>query len=219
LAEDSSDHALQARRTHAVFFRNLNLGRPGKPDRAQLEAAFAAAGARAVVSFLSTGNIVFGAAGDARARRIVHAARVQLKYVCGFDEPACLRRLSTLARLVRSDPFAGVAPGSVFQTAVSFFDRNKFAVLDLPLRSARGDIDVLRIEDGVAFSLIRLVNERPGNVNTLLEKLLGGSVTTRNWNTVLRLVARYAKAKAPEREPRLQRASATFNRSAARTRA
>ena len=41
---------------HAAFFRNLNLGRPNCPTRAQFEAAFVAAGAGFASSLLTNGR-------------------------------------------------------------------------------------------------------------------------------------------------------------------
>lgn len=74
----------------AVFFRNLNLGRPPAPTRAALEAAFAAAGAAHPCPFLTNSTVVFEAGTPAGAARILEAAQAALRRA-GFGEPAALR--------------------------------------------------------------------------------------------------------------------------------
>lgn len=46
---------------HVAFFRFMNLGHTGSPNRAQLEAAFAAGGAESVRSFQTNGTVLFTA--------------------------------------------------------------------------------------------------------------------------------------------------------------
>ncbi|NHN57147.1 hypothetical protein G9U51_15355 [Calidifontibacter sp. DB0510] len=56
-----------------AFFRNLNLGHPGSPDRLGLEAAFARAGADGIRSFQTNGTVAF----EARAPKTVAARHDQ----------------------------------------------------------------------------------------------------------------------------------------------
>lgn len=175
---------------YAAFFRNVNLGRAGKPTRVQIEAAFAAAGV-AAESFLATGNVVFTAASDAKARRVLEQARAALRESCGLTEPACLRSLARLTELAEAAPFEAVRGDDVHEYCVSFFAAAPAARPALPLRAPRGDLEIFRFDEAEAFGLTRLVNGRPGNVNGLLERLLAVPVTTRNWNTVRRILERH----------------------------
>jgi len=180
----------RAAANYAVFFRNVNLGRPGKPGKAQLEAAFAAAGGLHAQSFLATGNVVFAAPGEAAARRVLARACAALEAACGLAEPAFLRPLEHLARLAAAAPFEAVRADDVHEYGVTFLAAPPAALPALPLRSARGDLEVFRIAGVEAFGFTRLVDGRPGNVNGLLEKRLQMPATTRSWNTVRRLVER-----------------------------
>ena len=74
-----------------AFFRNLNLGRPPAPTRAQLESAFLDAGAESAESFLTNGPLVFVASWPDKARLIVIRACAFLQESTGFREPAFLR--------------------------------------------------------------------------------------------------------------------------------
>ncbi len=176
---------------HAAFFRNLNLGRVNCPTKAQLEAAFLLAGAETASSFLTNGTLVFSARSSAKARKVLTLACQSMMVECGLKEPAYVRRVDDLAELVASRPFKSVVPGSVYACCVSFLPATYAAPTKWPRSSARGDVDILRITDTEVFSVSRQLGKSPGSPNAFLEKLLGSPVTTRNWNTVVRLVGKH----------------------------
>ena len=89
----------------AAFFRNVNLGRPNAPTRAQLEAAFLEAGAASATSFLVNGTLVFDVPPHARPRALASRACVLMRASCGLREPVFVRRVDELAALVASRPF------------------------------------------------------------------------------------------------------------------
>ena len=174
---------------HVAFFRNTNLGRPRSPDRAQLEQAFLDAGAGAAVSFLGNGTLAFAAAGDASA--LAQRAREHLAAACGLREPVFVRSLAALKRLVSAAPFAAADTGDVYECCASFLPPRTGARLALPLRSTRGDVELFARRGDVVFALSRKFGASPGSPNALLERTLGLQATTRNWNTVVRLVAKF----------------------------
>jgi uncharacterized protein (DUF1697 family) len=174
---------------HVAFFRNTNLGRPHSPSRSQLEQAFLDAGASAATSFLTNGTLAFATAGDAVA--LAQRARERLTETCGLREPVFLRSLAVLRRLVGAAPFAGCDTGDVYECCASFLPPRAGARVPLPLRSARGDVEVLARRGDVVFALSRKFGASPGSPNALLERTLGTQATTRNWNTVVRLVAKF----------------------------
>ena len=177
---------------HAVFFRNLNLGRPRSPTRAQFEAAFLAAGAESAASFLTNGTMVFEARNKTLARKVLAQASQTMAAECGLREPGFLRSVDQLAGLVALDPFARVDRDSVYEVCITFLDAKHPALPALPLVSKREDVELLSATEGEVFSISRVVGNTPGSPNAFLEKLLGAPASTRAWNTVGRLVAKYA---------------------------
>ena len=175
-----------------AFFRNLNLGRPRCPTRAQFEAAFVAAGAASAVSFLTNGTMVFAPAPGHRPRVLLARACERLQRDCGLREPAFLRRIDDLVALVAADPFAAVDRDTVYECCVSFLHPHSAPLEGLPLASARGDVQVLGYTGTEALSVSRQLGKSPGSPNAYLERLLGLPATTRSWSTVRRLVERYA---------------------------
>jgi len=177
---------------YAAFFRNLNLGRPNCPTRAQFEEAFMRAGAASAASFLTNGTMVFAPGPGTRPRKVLASACRALQAECGLREPAFIRSVGHLAELVARDPFAGVDPSSVYERCVSLLHHECGALPPLPLVSPRGDVRILKCTGTEALSVSLKVGNTPGSPNAYLERLLDLPATTRSWNTVVRLVRRYA---------------------------
>ena len=61
-----------------------------------------------------------------------------------------------------------------------------------PSESRRRDVRVVRCTDAEVFSVCLKIGNTPGSPNAFLEQSLDRPATTRNWNTVVRLVQRHA---------------------------
>ncbi len=177
---------------YAAFFRNLNLGRPKSPSKAQFEVAFMEAGAASASSFLTNGTLVFEAGSAARAHKVLAGASQRMHKSCGLVEPAFLRTLDYLGELVEAGPFSCVDPDSVYERCITFLQTDNRCLPALPLESKRGDVEVLMFTDGEALSVSRKLGGSPGSPNAFLEKLLGQPASTRAWKTVVRLVEKHA---------------------------
>ncbi len=161
-----------------AFFRNVNLGQPKSPTRAQLEAAFREAGAEAAASFMSNGTLLFSVARGARALAVTRRAGVILSRVCGLHEPGFVCDFRRLAAWVAEDPFADL-PAAASERCFSIFAPGAAAGLELPLVAARADCVVFRIDTDAAFSYTRIIAGQAGYPTPVLEKALHQPVTTR----------------------------------------
>ncbi|HEY1141674.1 MAG TPA: DUF1697 domain-containing protein [Lysobacter sp.] len=176
---------------HAAFFRNTNLGRPKSPSRAQLEAAFLDAGAASAQSFLTNGTLVFEST-NAEAAAVAAQARQNLNAVCGLVEPVFIRSLTQLRALVAKEPFAAIDAEDVYERCATFLPINAGRKVVVPQSNARGDVEIIARRGDAVFSLSRKFGASPGSPNAYLEKLLEVPATTRAWNTIVRLVAKFA---------------------------
>ena len=177
---------------YAAFLRNVNLGRPNSPTRAQFEAAFLASGAATAVSFLVNGTLVFTLAPGQRPRAVAARACAAMRASCGMREPVFVRSVAELQALVAGDPFAGVVADGRDACCISLLGAPRQPLPALPFVSARGDLELLRADDTHVLSVSRWVGKSAGSPNAWLERALGEPATTRNWRTVLRLVEKYA---------------------------
>ena len=177
---------------YAAFLRNVNLGRPNSPTRAQFEDAFLKAGAASAESFLVNGTLVFSLAPGTRARAVAARACEAMAATCGLREPVFVRAVDDLRALVASDPFAGQVAEGRDACCISFLGAPRRPLPPLPLVTARRDLELL-CEDGPhVLSVSRWVGRSAGSPNAWLERTLGEPATTRNWRTVVRLVEKYS---------------------------
>jgi hypothetical protein len=87
---------------------------------------------------------------------------------------------------VQSLPFRGSPIDDVGHRCVTFTESS--AQLELPMVSPREDAYIFDTDGTDWFSVTRLVDGRGGNVNRMIEKALSCAATTRNWNTIERVV-------------------------------
>jgi uncharacterized protein (DUF1697 family) len=177
---------------YAAFLRNVNLGRPNSPTRAQFEEAFLVSGAASADSFLVNGTLVFTLAPGARPRAVAERACAAMRASCGMREPVFVRSVDELRELVASDPFAGQVAERRDAFCISFIGAHRQALPPLPLVTARADLELLRSDDTHVLSVSRWVGSSAGSPNAWLERTSGEPATTRNWRTVVRLVEKYA---------------------------
>jgi uncharacterized protein (DUF1697 family) len=178
----------------AAFLRNVNLGRPGSPSRAQLEAAFLESGAESAASFLVNGTLVFTPAPGQRARAVASRACAAMRARCGMREPVFVRSVDELRALVASEPFAGRVAEGRDACCISFLGAASTSLPALPFMSTRGDLEILHAEDTHVLSISRWVGASAGSPNAWLERQLREPATTRNWRTVVRLVERFGSS-------------------------
>ena len=186
---------------YAAFLRNVNLGRPNSPTRAQLEAAFLRAGAASAESFLVNGTLVFTLAPGTRPRAVATRACEAMAASCGLREPAFVRSVAELRALVASDPFAGQVAEGRDACCISFLGAPRKRLPPFPLVTARRDLELLRADDTHVLSVSRWVGRSGGSPNAWLERQLGEPATTRNWRTVVRLVEKYPEDEGIFPEP------------------
>jgi uncharacterized protein (DUF1697 family) len=165
------------------------IGRAGL-HRDVLLSIFANAGAIDPRSHLATGNVSFDWAGGSMAT-FIDATQVGIARTMGRFEPVFVRSVTRLHATVNSMPFRTPPISDVGHRCVTFTEASA-STTDLPIVSTREDAYIFAIDGTDLMSVTRLVDGRGGNVNRMIEKALACAATTRNWNTVERIVKLYA---------------------------
>ena len=167
---------------HVAFFRLLNLGHPGCPDRASLEGAFRRAGARTARSVQTNGTVVFS--GDAD---VIAVVRESLVAEVGYQQPVLVRTVDRVAEVLAGFP-ASDAGAEVYRACVTVHDASAGPELELPWTSPSGDVVVLATSPDHTASVIRRRGTSVGDPNRLAERLLGVPATTRTTGTLERVL-------------------------------
>lgn len=165
------------------------VGRNGL-TREVLISTLEAAGASGVSSFLATGNLVFGAEEDTLADIVIRVSGLLLQRQ-NVREPIFVRSLQYLEEMTVSDPFAAAPTDAIYEQCVTFLTNDFHDLGSLPIVSSRRDVEIFAHVNSEAFSVTHMIDGRTGNAGALIERLTGYKVTTRNWNTIIRLLDKY----------------------------
>jgi uncharacterized protein (DUF1697 family) len=137
-----------------------------------------------------SGNVIFDLeSGDAQA--LVQSVRELLRSSFGFDEPWFVRDLEILRTLVNDDPFTDAPEDDIYEQCITFLPDAPLPWPESPLRSSRNDVEIFARTTTEAFSITRRIAGKSGYATALLERIFKIEVTTRNWNTIRRIVGKF----------------------------
>ncbi len=170
---------------HVAFIRYVMIGREGL-HRDVLLGIFADAGAIEPRSHLATGNVSFEWNASSLAG-LIEATQTGIERTIGRFEPVFVRSVVALQRSIQSLPFRDPPISDVGHRCVTFTEKS-VAHLELPIVSSREDAYIFAADGTDLMSVTRLIDGRGGNVNRMIEKALSCAATTRNWNTIERIV-------------------------------
>lgn len=174
-----------------ALLRGINVGGNKKVPMADAKKVFEGLGFTEVRTFLASGNIRFKVAkGRPTLEELTATLEAALKKKFGFEIPVLLRSLDSIQSLVKENPFKGIPVTPETRLYVTFIEGKPLVELKLPYETPEKDFKILcKTKDGAVCSVLTLLRGR-GSVDamTILEKTYGKKITTRNWNTVLKLI-------------------------------
>lgn len=150
----------------------------------ELARAFESAGFSNVKTVLGSGNVLFDARGTSSAVAKRAEAAMQLKLGRVFQP--FVRSIDELRELIEADPFAAFRLAHGVKRTVTFLPAKPRAKLELPITLKNAKILAVR---GTHVLASHVPYEAGPVFMTLIERTFGRDVTTRTWETVLKLVA------------------------------
>jgi uncharacterized protein (DUF1697 family) len=171
--------------TYVALLRSVNVG-GRKVNMKQLAALFEGLGYDDVVTYIQSGNVVFST-GSRSANAVARAIEAGIERELGIDVSTLVRSKAELARILRTNPFLRTKadPAKLHVTFLaakpSAASVRKAGELDRGSDEFRvvGREVYLHCPNGYGTTKIN---------NTFFERKLETVATTRNWNTVNRLV-------------------------------
>jgi len=174
--------------SYVAFLRGINVG-GNKPIRmTDLQKAFESLRFTNVKTVLASGNVLFDAP-PAKPAALTAPIEKELKQAFGTEIPVLVRTLKDLQRLVAANPFQGVAVTPQTRLYVTFLCEKPKGTLKIPYTSPDKTFRILRVTTSEVCSVVTLSPEH-GTLDLMgfLEKQFGKRITTRNWNTLIRLL-------------------------------
>ncbi len=179
--------------TYIAFLRAVNVGgRTGKME--PLRALFAELGLDDVRSYIQSGNVFFTTDETDRAA-LTGRIEQHLEQALGYAVPVMLRTVEEVAKLVESDPFAGIEVTPEVRLCVVFLSEPLPADLEFPVRSPKGDWEIVSATPGAACTVLHLRDGRMNtNPATMFPKSYRGQGTSRFFHTTVKILAAARKA-------------------------
>jgi uncharacterized protein (DUF1697 family) len=174
---------------YAAFLRGINVGGNVIIKMADLKTAFERMGFGQARTILASGNILFESQ-RRNSQAIAEEIAAGLKTAFGRDIGAIVRSIDALRRLETSKPFEGIKVTPKVRLYVTFLSaRRKANTIAIPYASPQEDLRILGATETELFSVLDLAKGGgTPEAMRIIGKEFGNKVTTRNWNTVLKML-------------------------------
>jgi len=177
---------------YAAFLRGINVGEKQiKMDK--LKDAFNAWGYHNVSTILASGNIIFDTqSADPKAVRQIITNGIKTAF--GFEVSVFIRSIEELMLLAAKNPFAGFNESAQTKLYVTLLDQKVIPEIKIPYQSLGEKLVILSVTDREIFSVVTLTMDfGTSGMMVFLEKEFGSELTTRNWNTTIKILDLYQK--------------------------
>ena len=172
-----------------ALLRGINVGGNKKVPMTDLKKMLEKMKFMNVKTLLASGNVLFDSteAGEKTLKKNIEECLLK---TFGFPVPTLIRPLQELKKLQTSDPFKGIRVTPETRLYVTFLSGKPTRSLKIPYVSPDGNYKILRVSDTEICSVLTVTKDHGTiDVMSVLEKEFGREITTRNWNTVQKLVA------------------------------
>lgn len=179
-------------RSYSAFLRGIYPGNPNMRNE-KLREVFHQLGFGNVASLMASGNILFSSDDDS-STQLESSIQSALRRELEIDGGTIVRSRAEIQRLVDRNPFKGLEHSKATYLAVTFF---KDAPPEWPVPPPQ--IHEVRVKeyDAEARALLAVIDSTEGRMPDYmawLQQQFGREITTRTWNTVLKVLKKMPTA-------------------------
>ncbi len=174
---------------YVAFLRGINVGGHVLIKMIDLKKAFEKMGFENVRTLLASGNVVFESE-QTDKKALTTEIESLLKKAFEKDISVILRSLDDLKKLQSSEPFKGIKVTPSIRLYVTFLsEKARLHTITIPYTTLQKEFRILHATHMEVFSVLDLsIGKGTPDAMNILEKEFGSNVTTRNWNTILKVV-------------------------------
>jgi uncharacterized protein (DUF1697 family) len=172
---------------YVALLRGINVGGNKKVPMAELKKAFELLGFIDVKTLLNSGNVVFDSQETDIDKIKLHIEQ-KLEDTFGFVIPVMIRTHKQIQDLIDLEPFKIITITPETRLYVTFLTDKPQISREIPYISPDKHFRILQIFQNAVLSVLVLSREfNTTNLMAVWEKELGKNITTRNWNTIVKL--------------------------------
>jgi len=173
--------------SYIAFLRGINVSGHKIIKMADLAKMFSDMKLKNVKTYIASGNVLFES-NEKDSAKLEAKIEKEIKKTFGFDVGVFIRRKDELEKIVKLDPFAKIKIEK--PKFYVLFMREKFAGLKLPFFSEKYAVEIIASHENNFFCVARPdVVGSGGGANLFIEKEHKIPATTRNWNTILKIMS------------------------------
>ncbi|MFH2056929.1 MAG: DUF1697 domain-containing protein, partial [bacterium] len=170
----------------------INIGKRKRVPMDALKKMCEGMGFQNVRTLLASGNVVFNAS-KKKVNALASELETQLENTFGFEVGVIVRTLTEVRSIVDSDPFGKIEVTKSTRLYVTFLAEKPAERISTPLRVADkggASFRILTVADNAVCSVVELGESGTTDAMSVLVRMFGKKITTRNWNTIVKLLAR-----------------------------
>lgn len=172
---------------YVAFLRGINVGGHHKVPMAHLCNEFESMGFSNIITVLNSGNIIFDS-DNKSVENLESGVSDHLKSVYGFAIPTIVRSAGEIWELFELAPFRDVAVTKDTRLYVSFLQGEHSPDIAQPWHSPDRSYSIIGNYRNTIISVLYMAVTSTPNSMDSLEKKFGRNITTRNWNTIERII-------------------------------
>jgi uncharacterized protein (DUF1697 family) len=167
---------------YVALLRGINVGGNKRIPMKELKKCLEEIGLINVKTLLTSGNVIFEC--DEKALQNISS---KIEQTFGFKVEILIFPFQEIIDLVNSNPFHNIDVTEKTRLYVTFFNEINKSKLKIPFITADKSFKILQITENAIISILDL--DKIGTIDgmKILEKEFGKKLTTRNFNTVLKL--------------------------------
>lgn len=172
---------------YVALLRGINVGGNKQIKMDDLKKTLATLEFSNVKTLLASGNVLFETVKTKEGTLAIAIEETLLK-AFGLQVGVIVRSIENIEKLIASNPFKGIKVTKDTRLYVTFLPEKVKSTLKIPYTSPEKDLKILSASDTEVCTVLTLSPDRNSiDLMKIIEKEFGKKVTTRNWNTVVKI--------------------------------
>jgi len=172
---------------YAAFLRGINVGGNKSVKMDELKKVFEEMGYKNIKTVLASGNVLFETK-QSNTNSLAKKIEENLKKIFGIQISVIVRSIDELQYLSYTNPFEKINITPQTRLYVTLLSEKSKSKIKIPYESPDGNFKILRVSGKEIFSVLNVTEGKTVELMDVIEKEFGKKVTTRNWNTIMRLL-------------------------------
>ncbi|MGV8085911.1 MAG: DUF1697 domain-containing protein [Candidatus Bilamarchaeum sp.] len=174
---------------YAALLRGINVGGNKIVKMSDLKSIFEKLGFENVKTLLASGNVVFETSSN-DSEKIREMIKTGLNKELGMNIGVIVRSVDEIQKLIDKNPFKEIKITPETRLYVTFLSEKTQTKLKIPYQTEDGQFRILSANGSEVCSvLIVSKDKRSVDLMKIIEMEFGKNVTTRNWNTVVKIAS------------------------------